>query len=210
VARGTDGRPLVRIVILVEGKTERAFLPILREYLKHRLAGKMPTLVPDCHDGRIPTHDELKRVVATHLNRRKDPADLVIALTDVYTGSKPPEFKDAADAKWKMRQWVGDEDRFHPHVAQHDFEAWLLPYWRTIQKLAGHNRAAPSGAPEAVNHDKPPAHRVKEIFEIGKGRSYVKPRDALRILRDNDFSVAIERCPELKAFVDTILDACEG
>jgi hypothetical protein len=31
-------------------------------------------------------------------------------LTDVYTGTS--DFKDAADAKAKMRKWVGEEKRF--------------------------------------------------------------------------------------------------
>ena len=61
----------------------------------------------------------------------------VVALTDVYTGTR--EFDDAADAKAKMRVWAGPEARFHPHAAQHDFEAWPLVYWADIVKLAGHN-----------------------------------------------------------------------
>lgn len=141
----------------------------------------------------------------------KYPSDHVIALTDVYTGSKPPEFSNAEDAKGKMRQWVGDEPRFHPHVALHDFEAWLLPYWSTIQKLAGHNRNAPSGKPETVNHNNPPAYHIKEIFENGRCRdSYVKPRDAGRILSKNDLSVAVAECPELKSFVNTIISVSGG
>lgn len=169
----------------------------------------MPKLVADCFDGRIPTEGKLKRVVNTHLSQKSERADHVIALTDVYTGSEPPEFKDAADAKAKMSKWVGTEPRFHPHVAQHDFEAWLLPYWSTIQKLAGHNKTAPPGPPENVNHQRPPAHRLRELFEAGECRdSYVKPRDAARILRDEDLTVAIEKCPELKAFINTILTIC--
>ncbi|MBM3301390.1 MAG: DUF4276 family protein [Deltaproteobacteria bacterium] len=110
-----------------------------------------------------------------------------------------------------MKQWVGKEPRFHPHVAQHDFEAWLLPYWPTIQRLAGHNRTAPPGNPEMVNHNNPPASRIKEIFETGKCRdSYVKPRDALRILRENDLEVAVKQCRELKALVNTVLTLCGG
>ncbi|MDR1176255.1 MAG: DUF4276 family protein [Treponema sp.] len=105
-----------------------------------------------------------------------------------------------------MQKWAGEEDRFFPHAAQHDFEAWLLPYWKTIQKLAGHNKTAPSGNPELVNHNKPPASHIKEIFEAGKCRdSYVKPRDAGRILKENDLSIAINQCAELKAFVDRII-----
>jgi hypothetical protein len=62
-----------------------------------------------------------------------------------------------------------------------------------------------------VNHQKPPARRIKEIFEIGKCRdSYVKARDAGRILRENDLIIAIRLCSELKAMINTILSLCGG
>ncbi len=200
----------MKISIIVEGKTERAFMPALRAFLKPRLPDGMPRLDVSPYDGRIPKEGKLRRVVENLLQGR-NAADHVIALTDVYTGTNPPDFQDAADAKAKMRQWVGDEIRFHPHAAQYDFEAWLLPYWPTIQRLAGHNRSAPAGNPETVNHINPPAHRIKEIFEIGKCRgSYVKPRDAGRILRENDLSAAINQCAELKAFVNTVLSVSGG
>ena len=123
----------------------------------------MPRLDSFPYDGRIPIGDKLKRVVGKLL---KEQADIVIALTDVYTGNR--DFRDASDAREKMRQWVGDEQRFHPHAAQYDFEAWLLPYWETLQRLAGHNKNAPSGNPESVNHNKPPTKHIEEIFRIGK------------------------------------------
>jgi hypothetical protein len=193
----------VRIAILVEGDTERVFLPSLRGFLSRHLAGKMPNLSVRPYDGRIPKGEKLRRIVEDLLTKRP-PSDAVIALTDVYTGTA--DFTDAADAKAKMAEWVGGDERFYPRVAQHDFEAWLLPYWPTIQKLAKHNMRAPSGPPEQVNHNTPPATRIKNIFERGRCRdSYVKPRDALRILKDNDLSVSIEACPELKIFVNTII-----
>ena len=200
----------MKITLIIEGKTEKAFLPFLRDFLKPRLPNKMPKIDPFPFDGRIPTGEKLKRVVGNLLTGQR-PADFVIALTDVYTGTQPPEFQDAAHAKAKMRQWVGNEPRFHPHAAQHDFEAWLLPYWTTIQNLAQHNKTAPSGNPEKVNHNNPPAYRIMEIFEVGKCRdSYVKPRDASRILRDNDLSVAVGQCSELKALINTFLSICDG
>ncbi len=199
----------MKIAILVEGHTERVFLPKLRVFLLRHLSGKMPNLTVRPYDGRIPKGDKLRRVVEDLLTKGPTPAEAVIALTDVYTGSS--DFANATDAKAKMMAWVGNNDRFYPHVAQHDFEAWLLPYWATIQKLAKHNMGPPSGPPEQVNHDRPPAARLKEIFERGKCRdSYVKPRDALRILKDEDLSVAVEACPELKAFVNTILRLSGG
>jgi hypothetical protein len=168
----------------------------------------MPSLEFRTSNGRIPTGDRLRTIVR-NLLEGKQAADLVIALTDVYTGTE--DFEDAHDARSKMKSWVGAESRFHPHAAQHDFEAWLLPFWPTIQKLARHNKAAPSGQPESVNHNKPPAHRIREIFELGKCRdSYQKPRDAKRILKDNNLIDSAVRCPELKALLNTILSACGG
>ncbi|MDM8542354.1 DUF4276 family protein [Desulfococcaceae bacterium HSG9] len=200
----------MKITIVVEGKTEKAFIPFLRNFLKLRLQGTMPKLDTMPYNGPIPKGDKLKRVVANLLSSRRK-ADHVIALTDVYTGSTPPDFVNASDAKQKMRKWVGSEPRFHPHAAQHDFEAWLLPYWLSIQRLARHKQTEPSGNPEQVNHHKPPAHRIEELFRIGKCRgSYVKPRDAGRILRDNDLAVSINACSELKAFVNTIISVCGG
>jgi len=200
----------MKIAFIVEGNTEMAFLRVLRDFLRGRLAGRLPKIDGFPYHGRIPTGEKLQRDVTMLLTGSRG-ADHVIALTDVYTGKQPPDFRDAADAKGKMKQWVGKEPRFHPHVAQHDFEAWLLPYWPTIQRLAGHNRTAPPGNPEMVNHNNPPASRIKEIFETGKCRdSYVKPRDALRILRENDLEVAVKQCRELKALVNTVLTLCGG
>ncbi len=121
----------MKIVLMVEGKTEKAFMPCLRAFLQSRLMGGMPKIDVVPYNGRIPTGEKLKRIVRNSISGR-NPADHVIALTDVYTGSRPPDFRDAADAKMKMREWVGDEPRFHPHAAQYEFEAWLLPYWETI------------------------------------------------------------------------------
>ena len=164
--------------------------------------------MPNVHffpcDGRVYKEAKLRRTVEDLLRNGKVPSDAVIALTDVYTGTN--DFADAADAKQKMRDWVGRNKRFYPHAAQHDFEAWLLPFWSEIQKLAGHKQSAPPGPPEAVDHNRPPSHYIREIFRIGSCRdSYSKVRDAARILRGKDLSVAASKCPELKAFLNTIL-----
>jgi len=170
----------------------------------------MPKLDMVPYDGRIPTGERLKRDVERLLRDKRRAADAVIALSDVYTGSRPPDFEAADDAKAKMRAWVGNEDRFHPHVALHDFEAWLLPFWAKIQKLAGSNKAAPGPDPEKVNHIKPPAHILAEVYRTGqKGKSYVKARDAGRILAGENLLVSANACRELKAFLNTILKLCD-
>ena len=195
----------MKIAILVEGATEMAFREKLREFLQSRLQ-KMPKLRFIPQDGGIPKEGKLKKIVENLLNN--DGYNAVIALTDVYTGK--PDFKDANDAKEKMMIWVDNNPNFYVHTALHDFEAWLLPYWKTIQKLAKHNRSAPSGSPETANHQKPPSYWIKEIFSSGKrGKDYNKVIDGVAILKNNDLMIAIQACPELKAFVNRIISLCD-
>ncbi len=182
-----------------------AFKGHLRSFLSTKVAVHMPNLDFFPYDGRIPKGEKLQRIVRNLLQNGHRPSDAVIALTDIYTGTN--DFDDAADAKAKMRKWVGPEPRFFPHVAQFDFEAWLLPYWADLQRLAGHNRNPPSGLPERVNHNKPPSRHIAELFATGScGRHYSKVRDASRIFRDNDLAVAVRSCAELEALVNTIVD----
>lgn len=195
----------MKISLIVEGKTEKAFVPKLREYLQTLLPGKMPSLHSVAQNGRIQLDDNLDKLVKNLLSG-KNAADYVIALTDVY-----PEFSSAANAKERLRQPVKAENRFCVHAAQYEFEAWLLPYWLQIQQLAKHNQSMPSGNPEMVNHNNPPSMRIKEIFRRGNGRDdYVKTRDAPRILKDADLGIAIQQCSELKSLVNTILSICGG
>ncbi|MBW4560126.1 MAG: DUF4276 family protein [Mojavia pulchra JT2-VF2] len=196
----------MNIAILVEGATEVAFREKLREFLQTRLGQKMPRLKFIPQNGRIPKEEKLRRVVENLLTGNSA-YDAVIALTDVYTGIK--DFQDAADAKAQMMNWVGNNPKFYPHTALHDFEAWLLPYWKTIQSLAKHNRSAPSGFPETVNHQKPPSYWIKEIFKSGGRQDYNKPIHGAKILKDNDLMIAIQSCPELKAFVNRIISLCD-
>lgn len=197
----------MRIAILVEGSTEQAFKQSLQNFLPQKLSQNLPKLkfITAGKGGRIPKGEILKRDV----KRLLEDYDAVIALTDVYTGSN--DFRDAEDAKQKMRQWVGNEPHFYPHVAPYEFEAWLLPFWDTIQRIAKHNQSAPHGEPEKINHNNPPSKRIKEVFEKGKCRdSYSKVRDARRILKGQDLMKAVRVCPELKAFLNTIITLCGG
>ena len=196
----------MKISLIVEGKTEKAFIPKLREHLQGLLPGNMPNLHSVPQNGRVPRGDKLDKLVNGLLYNGNNPADHVIALADVY-----PDHTDAAEAKSSMRQSVKNPVRFHAHAAQYEFEAWLLPYWPRIQTLANHDQSAPGSEPEQVNHHNPPSNRIKDILRRGRGRyDYVKPRDASRILRGQDLSIAVGRCPELKSLVNTILGICGG
>jgi hypothetical protein len=103
----------------------------------------MPKLTFISEDGRLPAGDRLKRDAQRLLVWQYD---AVIALTDVYTGSRPSEFKDADDAKPTMSQWVGKEPRCHPHAAQFEFEAWQQPRRTIGPSRDGQSRKASSVA----------------------------------------------------------------
>jgi hypothetical protein len=201
----------MRIAIIIEGRTECAFIPCLRIFLEERFKGRMPKIDPVPYDGRIPKGVYLKRLVERLLADVRKPADAVIALTDVYTGSRPLDFNDGADARSKMREWVGENNKFFPHAAQYEFEAWLLPYWDILQELSGGSRNAPSESPETVNHNNPPSSRISELFKTGnKRKSYVKTRDAKRVLQKIELAKAASKCQELRDLLDTIIGLCEG
>ena len=127
-------------------------------------------------------------------------------------GTPPHDFADTAEARRKMREWVGSgEQRFHAHAAQHDFEAWLLPYWSRIKSVAGSTLGSPSPHPESVNHGRPPSKVLSEVFSTGRNeRRYSKTRDATAILKGQDLAVAAQACPELKAFLNTLLTLAGG
>ena len=197
----------VSIAVIVEGATERALKPALMDLLSRRSPVRLPSLRFYRSDGRIPKGELLKREIVRLLAIH----DHVVALTDVYTGTEPREFKTGSDARSAMRTWVGHEPRFHPHAAQYEFEAWLLPYWSQIQRLAGSNRQRPSQQPETVNHDRPPSILLREVFRTGSKRiDFQKILHASAILRHQDLTVAAHACPELKSFLNTILTLSGG
>ena len=77
----------MKIAILVEGATEMAFKSKLQEFLKSRLGQQMPKLKFISCESRIHKEKKLRDVVENLLTG-KDAHDAVIALTDVYTGTK--------------------------------------------------------------------------------------------------------------------------
>jgi hypothetical protein len=199
----------MKIALMVEGATEEAFLSVFREFLSSRLAGRMPAIVPFTYRS-LPQGKRFRGEVERLLSG-KSPADAVVALTDVYTGTVPPRFENAADARSKLRDWAGHNPAFYAHAAQYDFEAWLIPYWNSIQRIAGSKLALPSKHPEHINHSRLASYHIREAFRTGtKRKAYVKKRDALRILRGQDLMASITACPELKAFVNTFLELCGG
>ncbi len=203
---GRNGGAALKIVLLVEGKTEKAFGDKLKAFLDERCEQQSKPkvrLYTKRMDTRLMNSERVQDRVAMSL---RDPTvTCVIALVGVY-----PSFESAQDAKTFLRKAVGDEPRFHAHAAQFDFEAWLLPYGGDICKRIKMNKKKPGANPEQVNKLKPPSKRLAELYRLAKPpRSYDKARDGKAILRNKDLTQAANQCPELKSLLNTLL-SCAG
>jgi hypothetical protein len=192
------------IVLLVEGKTEAALKDVLKGFLDKRAAreGKAKVrLVTKPLDSRLLNQERVLDQVRMSL---RDPETVcVVGLLDVY-----PRFQSAQDARGFLRQAVGAETRFHPHAAQFEVEAWLLPFWKDICQKLGVQRQPPGGKPEEVNLQNPPSHHLSRLFKLAK-RNYDKPRDLKAILQGKDIETVAAQCPGFKAFLNTLL-MCAG
>jgi hypothetical protein len=116
----------VRIVLYVEGDTEKAIRPALKVFLDGIAdeEGRPKVRLIPRREAQVLKTKVIARDVARDLD---DPETLgVVLLVDVN-----PTFRSAAEAKAHY-SGCGEPARFKPHCALHDFEAWLLPYWERV------------------------------------------------------------------------------
>ena len=188
----------MRIVLYVEGETERAFRNPLKAFLDGE-AGERPRVRLDVRKG-VPVTKLAPLVRDMERDLARPDCRGVVVLVDVY-----PHFASADEARAHYAT-CGPKARFRAHCALHDFEAWLLPYWERIHRLAGKvpPKGCPWGVPESVNRVRPPSKVLADLFPAGN--AYRKTLHAPRILEGQDLRVAAEACPQLKAFLSTLLE----
>jgi len=195
-----------QIVVLCEGRTERALQPFIKTFLDGQCAAsgkpRMGLNMVDAGGASdLLSAKSLPKLVANHLGA----ADVVGLVVLVDVKAPPPHvFPNAGAAIAYLKTILPADPRVHAHAAQHDVEAWLLPFWEVAQKKAGHRKASPGKNPEKVNHDHPPSWHLQELYRLG-GKSYDKPRDAAAILRGQDLRAVANACPQFKAFLNTLL-----
>lgn len=191
----------MKIILIVEGATESALKQHLKSFLDYRAraAGKPPV--------RLETRGEMtldQNKLRGRVKRELRVSDVVgvIGLIDVF-----PKFSNAVKAKKFLRDAVGNDTRFYAHAAQFDVEAWLLPYWDDICRRVSVRQSPPGANPEMVDGMNPPAYRLKALYQRArpKPRKYVKTTEMYAILKNKDLAFAADRCPEFKAFLNTLL-----
>jgi hypothetical protein len=193
------------IVLLVEGKTENAIKPVLKQFLDARCeAEEKPKvrLSTKPLDSRLLKERVLRDQVRMNL---KHPSVIgVIALIDVVCSGRDRQFENADDAIRFLEGAAPNEPRYRAHAAQYDFEAWLLPYWDSIASKLNQKKQSPGANPETVNHDHPPSRHLRELYRKAN-LDYDKPRDALAILNGKDLTISAAKCSQFKAFLNSLL-----
>jgi hypothetical protein len=98
------------------------------------------------------------------------------------------------------RQWNGKDIRARRVISTGIFRAGKTS---SCHLGTGGHRKCPDLRPSRGAR---PGYHIREIFRIGTCRDdYSKPRDAGRILRGKDLAASANKCPELRAFLNTIL-----
>ena len=191
----------MKIIVICEGSTEEAIRSGLREFVQAR-ATSVDRIGLQTRPLDGPTvRNKLQAIVRNCFEQPEVVG--VVALTDVY-----PAFKSATDAKDALRRFAGTEAKregFKAHAAQYEVEAWILPAWDQIAKHLGAKASPPGAKPEQVNGQKPPSHHLRDLFRRAK-RDFEKVTDGPRWLTGDMLAKAADSCPELKSFLNSLLE----
>lgn len=139
-------------------------------------------------------------------------ADRVFGLMDLYgtvipypAGLHVPEAR-AEYLQNHLKRLVPETYRphFHPHVAVHELEAWLLADESGLIGRLRHS-VPPWPNPEKVNFDKPPAAHVNELFRRHLKMTYGKAVDGGRLFGKINPDIVMNKCPHFKLFIDDLM-----
>ncbi len=191
----------MKIVVICEGKTERALRRALGDFVNLRKPSENRTgICTRKLDGHL-LQRQLPLLVAKYVG--DDDVTGVIALADVY-----PLFKNAQDAKARIRKHVGssgDDSKFRAHAAQFEVEAWMIPFWEEIAKSLKLDAKKPGAKPEEIDSDKPPSVHLDNLFKRARSK-YQKVLHASKWLTAERLAIAADQCPELKLFLNSLLE----
>lgn len=129
-------------------------------------------------------------------------ADIVFALVDLYPGDIDP---DALRRKLRSRAPREYRDRFHPHVAVHDLEAWILADPEPLRRMLKARSIRIYPNPERVDNQKPPKRHLEELFRRHLKRAYRATEDGPRLFAMIDSTVVANKCPNFKMLRDDLL-----
>lgn len=197
----------MKIVLLVEGWTEKELPPFLKRWLDSQLPQPV-RIQPVRFEGNAHYLDNVANKTRFHLS--SDDTIAVFGLLDLY-GLKfdYPKHADRdqkiAHARAEIMRRIPEADRlrFRQHFAVHETEAWLLSDPRLFPTL---KLPASSARPEDVDFDEPPSKLLDRLFSQSRdGRGYKKTTMARTLLPKLDPALVYQKCPNFKLMMDEML-----
>lgn len=199
-----------RVVILCEGPSDEKILEVLFQNVK--LSHIVPSFQP--LDGA--TQFKEQKIRSRVCNSLKIPGILaVFALVDLkgFPVNYPKDVTSYIDRAKFVKEHLKDflsglseSDRFYPHVAVHDIEAWILADKAAVTNYFG-SSTLPYRAdlPEAIDFDKSPSHLLEDFFIENKGHRYRKTVHASELFLAVNFDTVYNKCPHFRDFFDDLI-----
>jgi len=194
----------VRIVLYVEGDTERSLPEFFARWLNPKLQEAIQIRSVVFHG----VGNYLKEFSSrAKLDLTVPQVKAIFGLIDFFGSTLPyPDGTTREKYAWAKRELEArvDHPRFRQHFAVHDTEAWLLSDTQIFpREIVPHLPRTQN--PESINFQHPPSHRLKTIYHQRMNRKYEKPIEGSSLFRKLDPELACARCPHLKLLLEDIL-----
>ena len=196
----------MKIVLLVEGDTEKSVLPgFFKRWLKGK-AEPLPAIVAVNTKGCDNHVKECAKKASMHLTAPDVLA--VIGLLDLHGPTYPghcatPEQK-CAHLRERLQAEVGSPN-FRQHFAIHELEAWLLSDPDIFPTEVKKALAKKSARPEAFCDNDLPSKLLGRLYREKTKREYKKRSHGAELFSRLDPDRAAAKCPALKALLDDLL-----
>lgn len=198
----------MRIVVLCEGFTERAVISdLFSRWLNPKVTERIGFKAVR-FNGWKQLVDDAPKKAAFHLRDAKVLG--VVALLDLYGPTfYPAHLKQAEDKRvWGIQHLKKklNDDRYRPHFAVHEVEAWILAQPDILDSRI--RKKLPGKAPEEVNSTLPPAKLLDQIYSEVLGKGYKKVVEGTKLFSKLDPEVVYSKCPAFRALADDLLSLC--
>ena len=196
----------MKIVLLVEGDTEKKVLP---EFLQRWLKGKMeplPAIFPVNTKGCGNQLKECAFRASMHLESRDVLG--VIGLLDLQGPDCQPHCTTTTQRRDHLRKSLEQEvnsPHFRQHFAIQELEAWLLSDPNIFPTEVKKTLLKKVTRPETLQGNDLPGKLLERLYLEKTKRTYKKTSHGAELFAKLDPDHAAAKCPALKALLDDLL-----
>ncbi|MBN2290382.1 MAG: DUF4276 family protein [Candidatus Glassbacteria bacterium] len=202
-----------RIIVLCEGETE---VIAVREFIKRKWEEnglRSVGLIPIDLRGQLGNlHDKAERFCRDEKNIA------VFTLVDLHEfkgvdlrGFGPLTEKIGAAKKWLKNDFETRVlEKFHPHLAVHETEAWILADGEALANRLRNRGIRPRRNAEKIDDQNPPKKILDELFKKYRKHEYRVLIDGAPLFKKMDFTRVYGSCPNFREFYEDLKSAAQA